>query len=80
MVVVRVTCKFSNLSPESVFDDDEELLVAEAVVSRAVEEGEDDVHQVLGDLVAAGADLGCSRELLLVQRVSVVKKESVGQW
>ena len=57
----------SYLSPEPVLDDDEEFLVAKAVVSCAVEKRKDDVHQILGDFVAAGADLGRARELLLVQ-------------
>ena len=64
---------FSYLSSESVPDDGEELLVAEAVVAGAVKQREDDVHQVLGDIGAAGADLGRARKLLLVQGVSGVR-------
>ena len=66
---------FSYLSPESVPDHCEKLLVAEAVVAGAVEQREDDVHQVLGDIGAAGADLGRARKLLLVQGVSGVRVE-----
>ena len=63
----------SYLSPEPVPDHCEKLLVAEAVVAGAVEQREDDVHQVLGDIGAAGADLGRARKLLLVQGVSGVR-------
>ena len=76
MIILVLLSLISHLSPEPVLDDHKELLVAEAVVAGAVEQREDDVHQVLRDLSAAGADLGRARELLLVQGVPGVRVQS----
>ena len=73
LVILVLLSLISHLSPEPVLDDHKELLVAEAVVAGAVEQREDDVHQVLRDLSAAGADLGSARELLLVQGMAGVR-------
>ena len=73
ILVLLSLIMISHLSPEPVLDDHKELLVAEAVVACAVEQCEDDVHQVLRYLSAAGADLGSARELLLVQGMAGVR-------
>ena len=73
LIILVLLSLISHLSPEPVLDDHKELLVAEAVVAGAVEQREDDVHQVLRDFSAAGADLGSARELLLVQGMAGVR-------